>query len=88
MKKVGVPVAPTAAPSLASASTLSLNLPESSAALNFAMLRPELLGVLLERRPIERLLVGEQLVVHLPELALLVGGQRRLGGQVRLVVER
>src|SRR6185436_15022522 len=40
MKKVGVPVAPTAAPSLASESTLSLNLPESSAALNLAMLRP------------------------------------------------
>ena len=39
-KNVGVPVAPTAAPSLASASTLSLNLPQSSAALNLAMLRP------------------------------------------------
>src|SRR4051795_8926169 len=40
MKNVGVPVAPTAAPSLASASTLSLNLPESSAALNLPMFRP------------------------------------------------
>src|SRR5215510_8189032 len=40
MKNVGVPVAPTAAPSLASESTLSLNLPESSAALNLPMLSP------------------------------------------------
>ena len=87
-KKVGVPVTPKAAPSLSSASTLSLNLPESSAALNLRHVEAQLLRVLLERRAIERLLVGEQLVVHLPELPLLVGGQRRLGRQVGLVVER
>src|SRR5262249_41257579 len=38
----------------------------------------ELLGVLLKRRAVEGLLVREELVVHLPELALLVGRQRRL----------
>src|SRR5262252_411617 len=40
MKNVGVPVAPTAAPSFASESTLFLNLPESRAALNLLMFRP------------------------------------------------
>src|SRR5262249_43512769 len=40
MKNVGVPLAPTPLPSLASSSTFALNLPLSSAALNFDMFRP------------------------------------------------
>jgi hypothetical protein len=54
---------------------LGLNLPDSSAALNLPTSRPSSAGVLLEAVLIERLLVGKQLVVHLPELALLVRGQ-------------
>src|SRR4029078_4031477 len=34
----------------------------------------------LQRRHLELALVAEHRVVHLPELALLVGAQRRLGG--------
>ena len=44
-------------------------------------------GVLLQRGWVQRLLIGEQAVVHRPELALLVGGQRRLGGDLGVLVE-
>jgi hypothetical protein len=52
------------------------------------MFRPSSSAYFSSDGPVQRLLVREQLVVHLPELALLVGGQRRLGRQVGLVVER
>ena len=48
----------------------------------------EVLGVLLERRAILVRLVGEQLVVHLPELPLLAGGPRRDGRGHGVGVER
>ena len=83
-----MPVAPTSAASWASCSTRFLNLPESSAALNLAQLQAQLLGVLLQRGAIERLLVLEQLVVVLPELALLVRRQRGLRRELGVVVER
>ena len=51
------------------------------------MSRPELTGVLLEVRALDVLLVGEELVVHLPELALGLRGERRLGRQRRVGVE-
>jgi len=47
----------------------------------------QLLRVLLEALALERLLVGEELVVHLPELPLLAGGQGGLGGERRVLVE-
>ena len=40
MKKVGVPLAPTAVPAAESSSTRLVNLPESSAALNLPTSRP------------------------------------------------
>src|SRR5205823_2266994 len=47
----------------------------------------DLLRILLERRTVEGLLVGEELIVHLPELALLARGHRSLRGRHGLVVE-
>jgi len=43
--------------------------------------------VFLQGWPLEILLVGEEFVMHLPELALGTGSQRRLCSQRRLVVE-
>ncbi len=56
--------------------------------LELVHVEPNLLGVLLEACPVQRLLVGEHLVVHLPELPLRLGGDGGLGGQRRVVVER
>src|SRR6185436_2238634 len=47
----------------------------------------QLLGVLLQAGAVELLLVGEQLVVHLPELALLAGGPGGAGGGLGVLVE-
>src|SRR5215217_5166367 len=44
--------------------------------LELADVQVQLLRVLLQGRAVQRALVGEELVVHLPELALLVRGQR------------
>ena len=56
--------------------------------LELAHVEAELPRVLLEVGALDVLLVGEQLVVHLPELALRLGRQRGLGGQRRVGVER
>ena len=56
--------------------------------LDLGRVEPELARVLLQARAIERLLVLEQLVVRLPELALLVGGQRDLRRRGGVLVER
>ncbi len=55
--------------------------------LNLATFRPSSPAYLLQVGRGQCLLVGEHLVVHLPGLALLVGGQERLGGATRLGVE-
>ena len=52
------------------AATSSLIFGSSMSFLNLADVEPQLLGVLLEVGALERLLVGEHLVVHLPGLAL------------------
>ncbi len=56
--------------------------------LELAHVEPDLLRVLVEIGPLQVVLVGEHLVVHLPELPLRLGGDGRLGGQRRLGVER
>ncbi len=56
--------------------------------LELVHVEPDLLRVLVEIGPLQVLLVGEHLVVHLPELPLRLGGDRRLGGQRRVGVER
>ena len=55
--------------------------------LELAHVEAELPRVLLEVRALDVLLVGEELVVHLPELPLLLRGERRLGRERRVGVE-
>ena len=76
MKKFGVPFAPTCLASAMSAWMRALPAPLSSARLELADVEAELLRVLLEVRALDVLLVGEQLVVHLPELPLRLGRDR------------
>ena len=75
MKNVGVPKPPVPSP-LAYCTSLFdrlLVLARVEVRLELRHVEPDLARVLLERRAIERLLIGEHLVVHLPELALRVG---------------
>jgi len=65
----------------------SLCRPSSSAALNFSTSNPSSRRISRDR-PGQGLLVGKQLVVHLPEFALLVRSHRRLRRQRRVGVER
>ena len=67
---------------------LLLPLARVQVGLELLHVQADLARVLLQGRALERGLVGEQLLVHLPELALRLGRQRRLGRQVRVVVER
>ncbi len=55
--------------------------------LELAHVEAQLLRVLLVGRAVHGLLVGEDLVVHLPELPLLAGGARRDGGRHGVGVE-
>jgi hypothetical protein len=88
MKKLGVPRTPNCLPIAMSASTLALLTCLSSSALNFGHVEAQLLGVLLDVGARHRLLVLEEDVVHLPELALLAGGERGLGAHARVLVHR
>ena len=67
---------------------LRLPLARVEVGLELVDVEADLRRVLLQRRAIERLLVLEHDVVHLPELALGLGRQRRFGRRVRVVVER
>src|SRR5262249_53145650 len=64
-----------------------LELPAVERRLELVHVEANLAGELLETRTIDALLIAEHLVVHLPELALLVRSEARLGGELRLVVE-
>ena len=56
--------------------------------LESAHVQPQLRRVLFQAGPVDIRLVGEQLVVHLPELSLLAGGAGRVGGGHRVGVKR
>ena len=84
---VGVEFTPIFWPSAIPASTRALYLPPSRHWSNFARSSPSSSACFFRSATFERLLVGEHLVVHLPELALLAGAVRGLGGLLRLVVE-
>ena len=88
MKKFGVPCAPICWPAPCRPAMRALPVAAVERRLELAHVEAELLRVLLEVGALEVLLVGEQLVVHLPELPLRLGRDRRLGRQRRVRVER
>src|SRR4051794_22643591 len=65
---------------------LRLELVGVEGSLELGHVEAELLGVLLQAGPVEGGLVLEQLVVHLPELALLGGGHGGHGGRLGVLV--
>ena len=80
MKKVGVPSTPTLRPSAWSRSSAALRRGPSRSAVNFADVEAERRARgASERLAVHGPLVGEDAVVHLPELALLAARRRRRG---------
>ena len=86
MKNVGVPRAPLASALATSERTRSSTSRECRSSRNASTSRLEPAGVADEVLDVEPVLVREEQVVHLPETALAVRGDGRVGGELRLRV--
>ena len=84
MKNVGVPDTPLSSALITSSLTRAGVLAAAQLVAKRSGSRPSSLGVAAEVARPQLALVGEQRVVHLPELALRGRRLRRLGGELRV----